>query len=428
MSETVNAKPEKEFFIRMITKDISLEACIFDLLDNSLDGATATKKKSDYSGFWAKLRISKSEFSIEDNCGGIPIDVAKNYAFRLGKSQDAVHPNGLMIGHYGIGMKRAMFKIGRDIAITSYAKAEAFKISIDVDAWGRATDWDFALDPIKTRSTPGTKLRVVELNDDAASAFGDAVFRNGLAQQVARAYSRFLDEGFVIELNGIGVAAAGLTFRKSKDFAPLRKKWKDGAVAMEIVAGAAAFPPDEDAALDEDAESDSFGWYVVCNGRVIIGGDKTEKTVWGDDKFPIWHPQYKGFVGVLTMEGPPGSLPWNTTKTDIEPTSALYRRAIVRMKQATRPYLAYTRKRKANLPAAKRAEEKTKVVPVEQILKSEEMAVPDVPSASDVVRIVYDKPRRDVDRAARALGNPRLAARNVGSKTFEYFLEHELGE
>jgi hypothetical protein len=33
------ANPTKAFFVRMITRDISLEDCILDLIDNSVDGA-----------------------------------------------------------------------------------------------------------------------------------------------------------------------------------------------------------------------------------------------------------------------------------------------------------------------------------------------------------------------------------------------------
>lgn len=34
-----SANPTKAFFVRMITRDITLEDCIFDLIDNSIDGA-----------------------------------------------------------------------------------------------------------------------------------------------------------------------------------------------------------------------------------------------------------------------------------------------------------------------------------------------------------------------------------------------------
>ena len=33
------ANPAKSFFVRMITRDIVLEDCIFDLIDNSVDEA-----------------------------------------------------------------------------------------------------------------------------------------------------------------------------------------------------------------------------------------------------------------------------------------------------------------------------------------------------------------------------------------------------
>ena len=35
----VGANPTKAFFVTMITRDITLEDCILDLIDNSVDGA-----------------------------------------------------------------------------------------------------------------------------------------------------------------------------------------------------------------------------------------------------------------------------------------------------------------------------------------------------------------------------------------------------
>ena len=36
-----DANPTKAFFVRMITRDITLEDCIFDLVDNSICPASA---------------------------------------------------------------------------------------------------------------------------------------------------------------------------------------------------------------------------------------------------------------------------------------------------------------------------------------------------------------------------------------------------
>ena len=122
MPEIVHAQPTKEFFVRMIVKDISLEDCILDLVDNCLDGANGDIAEAEnvrreagenlalrpgaqgggeltpngtqadsttdkrYEGYWTELTLNEDVFSIRDNCGGISIEEAKNYAFRFGRS------------------------------------------------------------------------------------------------------------------------------------------------------------------------------------------------------------------------------------------------------------------------------------------------------------------------------------------------------
>ena len=86
MIERANALPAKEFFISMLTRDISLGDCILDLLDNSVDGARRSSPDADpnrLSGFYVHLRLDSQEFEIEDNCGGIPLADAREYAFQF---------------------------------------------------------------------------------------------------------------------------------------------------------------------------------------------------------------------------------------------------------------------------------------------------------------------------------------------------------
>jgi hypothetical protein len=39
-----NAYPRKHFFLEMFTRDISLEDCVLDLIDNSIDGLVRTRR------------------------------------------------------------------------------------------------------------------------------------------------------------------------------------------------------------------------------------------------------------------------------------------------------------------------------------------------------------------------------------------------
>ena len=134
MVRPADASPTKEFFVRMITRDISLYDCILDLLDNCLDGARRKLAPGggdnpvieSYSGFYANIYVSSNEFRIEDNCGGISISDAIDYAFQFGRRPDALTEGEFSIGLYGIGMKRAILKIGKGINIYSSTADEAF--------------------------------------------------------------------------------------------------------------------------------------------------------------------------------------------------------------------------------------------------------------------------------------------------------------
>ena len=88
------ASPTKAFFVNMLTRDIELHDAILDLLDNCRDGILRTGSNSDdpdkpYAGYWAKLEMSDQYFAIEDNCGGIPLETAKKYAFAMGRPAGA---------------------------------------------------------------------------------------------------------------------------------------------------------------------------------------------------------------------------------------------------------------------------------------------------------------------------------------------------
>jgi hypothetical protein len=83
------ANPTKAFFVRMITRDISLEDCILDLIDNSVDGAWRNEgsrpmglaQDADLSNYRIDIVGNDKLFSISDNCGGMTLDDAVDQAF-----------------------------------------------------------------------------------------------------------------------------------------------------------------------------------------------------------------------------------------------------------------------------------------------------------------------------------------------------------
>jgi len=245
MPEKANAEPTKEFFVKMITKDIQLDACILDLLDNCLDGANSVianrnnQNQARYEGFWAEITLAQNEFKITDNCGGISIEEAKSYAFRFGRRHDAPPEANYSIGLYGIGMKRAVFKMGKAIEIESSTSSEAFEVMIDVDEWLGTSEWDFDLEPKDAQETPGTTIQFNQLHEEIQNEFNDPIFVNKLRISIARDYSIFLQNGFTVKVNDSRVLPYEFKLRESDQFVPVKQEYDDDSIHVEITAGMA---------------------------------------------------------------------------------------------------------------------------------------------------------------------------------------------
>ena len=97
----IHAEPTKELFIYMLVRDIPLIRAIVDLVDNSVDGATRLQSNQNYEGLWIKILANKQFFKIEDNCGGITVKDAEEYAFKFGRANDA-EATPKSIGRFGI--------------------------------------------------------------------------------------------------------------------------------------------------------------------------------------------------------------------------------------------------------------------------------------------------------------------------------------
>src|ERR1051326_4509435 len=173
--KSVSGAPTKNFFVEMLTRDIELQDAILDLLDNCVDGVIRTRskvkaKRDSLQGYWAHIKFNENKFSIEDNCGGIPWKLAKNYAFRMGRPEGSPTEPG-SIGIVGIGMKRAIFKMGRECYVHSNHSQDTFLVSIPPD-WFNNDTWEFKADREKpVANYKGTILEITELTEPTQVAF-----------------------------------------------------------------------------------------------------------------------------------------------------------------------------------------------------------------------------------------------------------------
>lgn len=183
-TDQAQASPTKRFFVPMLTRDINLADAILGLLDNCLDGALrfADGGNVDYAQHFVKIELAADHFSIEDNCGGIRRKVAKNYAFKTGREPDDDRDSETeTIGMYGVGMKRAIFKMGREALVRTRYSDDTFEVPI-TSAWLDAKGWESL--PIneptegEKLAEPRTVISVHELHEGLARHFANGSFES----------------------------------------------------------------------------------------------------------------------------------------------------------------------------------------------------------------------------------------------------------
>ncbi len=426
MANEIDVMPEKSFFIDMITRDISLERSILDLVDNCIDGAKRLRIESElelpFEGLRVSIIINNSSFSISDNCGGFSAEIAKNYAFRFGRPKNAVSTRG-SIGQFGIGMKRALFKICNTFNIRSKTNSEEWNIFVDIDKWAEKQNWTFDLETIEEESPEveiGTRISSNNIRKNVSDRFASLSFHSTLLALLKMSHRDFISKGLEIRLNNEIVTASKITV-KSGNVDPvveLHTFENDGEepVNIKIIAGFGDPLPKE------------AGWYVICNGRVILAADKSVDTGWGDSELGVaFHPTLARFRGIIYFESnDSGQIPWNTSKTHINSDSLVWRFAYGKMLNAARIIIDALRKLSKEIEDMglegsifNAALMKSNNISADYLNSPSKFAISDStkPILEDAVKISFSRPKRDVDYMKAKLNV--TTAKALGERLFD---------
>jgi len=447
-SLVIDAMPTKELFIEMLTRDIALIPAIIDLVDNSADGAKRVKGEGSLKGFLVRLTITSDQFKITDNCGGITVETARKYAFRFGRASGAPSVKH-SVGQFGVGMKRAIFKIGRQFRVESTTDTSRFVVDVDVNAWAeQPKKWTFEFaerdeDTTHSKDSVGTEILITALHPDVADVFGLESFEGELRNDMRTRLQDPISRGLVVTVNGVPVDAEPMTMLSDPRLAPAyRKLTYNGTGAKTVTAKLYCGLGRSESRSEERAEA---GWNVFCNGRLILEADKSPVTGWKEEvdsvSIPGFHGQYNYLRGIAYFDSDdPARLPWNTTKTGLNTDSPIYRAVKLEMMRLMRPVVDFLNRLKEERQAKDDPGEKG---PLEELVESAKpepvMSIdtrpvfePPVPKPKSQNKepkmqpIHYEAPADQVYAVKKVLKVNSF--RDVGLKTFKYFYDAEVNE
>ena len=362
-SPVLSGAPTKRFFVSMLPRDIELDDAILDLVDNSVDGAMRKERdRLDYDnpfdGYRCELIISEELFCLNDNCGGIPDEYLAG-AFRLGRPDTDLDGNLPTIGMYGIGMKRAIFKMAKEATVLSRSEERAVRVCYD-RVWLNPNNekWDLPIEEVEANETRGVSIDIRDLQDHVGRRFGSESFLDDLRDRLGQHFAYIMGKGFSIILNGTSVRPETVRLILSNIIEPFDYEANVEGVEIKVTIGfyrnltrqselEEATDPDE---INEDPRAtDEAGITVICNDRVVVMSDRSTISGWGLANTPRYHPQFRAISGIIIFScADANKLPISTTKRDLDTDSEVYRPARNAAIDGIRLFVGFTNRWKGN--------------------------------------------------------------------------------
>jgi hypothetical protein len=230
---------DERFLRGILTRDISPVEAVFDLVDNSIDGArndliSRGKEAKDkfglpvtYSGYRVSVRLRGSSITVTDNCHGFERSTLENNAFIIGRASK--HPQG--IGYFGVGLKRALLALGGDFILRTNRPDFAATLHLT------AGDLSLRNEPLyaegrSATSKVRTTISISNLQPGAAHDFAEGRDLQDVRSAFSRRYGLFIRKGLVIVVNGQRIDPFAPTVRQR---GPIKaKRWRTQVAASRF--------------------------------------------------------------------------------------------------------------------------------------------------------------------------------------------------
>ena len=283
-------------------------------------------------------------------------------------------------------------------------------------------EWEFPFKYARKKgsSNGGTDIEVTELYDSVSDQFASKTFRAALVEKASRVYALFLKAGVQIRVNGAQAKPDIPELAESKDLRAVRHMIKKDGVEILIMAG-----------LSPVSDRTPRGWFVFCNGRLVLDADKTTRTGWGTDSHPAFHVKYNHFLGYAYFRSKDvQKLPWSTTKEDVDLESPIYQAALAEIRLLSRPVLNFLNDLYGDVKEESEPEhalfKEARPVDVPEVARRANTVFEArlrKESDDDLVSIQYKRPKRKLNKVREVAGRHRMSGSRIGEYTFDWFYE-----
>jgi len=301
----LDGTPGKRLFLAIIA-DYNLNRSICELIDNGLDN-WITHGKSHPLNINIDIDIEQQTLLIMDNSGGVEECKLKNL---ISPGETGNDPCSEIIGIFGVGTKRAVIALAKDVKIKSrYENQKTFLVEFNDDWLQENNDWSldyFLIDDIEQSTTQ------IFLQSIRYAITKDMLQQ--LKEHLKATYAKFLNQqNFKITVNGDQLTP--LLFENwayPPEYKPTLYKGNvrmdEGDIKVQILAGLSK---------ESSPATGEYGVYFYCNNRLIVRSLKTIQVGFGTGLAGKPHPNVSLMRVIVTMEGSANLMPWNSSKSDI---------------------------------------------------------------------------------------------------------------
>jgi hypothetical protein len=347
------------------------------------------------------------------------------------------------LGVYGIGLKRSFFKMGKNLTLETDDGKNLTNVNLNVEKWiddkVDENDWDIKGKTkhsiLKNSEKPFTNIIIEQLNEDVSKQLSNVVFIKELRKSISKMYTFFIENKIDFFLNDEKISHVPISVRRSEMLQPSTFKGSYQGVNIEIIC---FLQPGK---KGRTTEFEHKGWNIFCNDRLILLDDQTPMSGWSGKpgELPKFHNLYNEFRGFTRLySNDPALLPLNTTKTGLILEHKVYKYTLNKMITLTKPFISFLNKKypphKTNLDEIENiseseidegeGEEKIEIIPLSEFTEdSKFVPPPEKKKMEDYQYITYKKRKELIDKVKKYLS--LRTATQVGSKTFDYFIEKE---